>query len=44
MQMEDHASPLGRLYQQVKAAMLSVDSTKGSQAAVDQLVKVADEW
>ena len=43
MQVDD-GSQLSRLYHQVKAAMLAVDQSRGSQAAVDQLVKIADDW
>ena len=41
---DQQTSPLSRLYQQVKTAMLNVDASKGSQASIDQLLKVANEW
>ena len=44
MQMEDQKTPLNKLYQQVRTAMLNIDEKEGSQAAVDQLLKVAKGW
>ena len=43
MQVDDN-SILSKLYQQVKVAMLNIDRSRGSQAAVDQLLKIADDW
>ena len=44
MQVDDQHSALSKLYQQVRSAMLQIDESRGSQAAVDQLLKVAEEW
>lgn len=43
MQINDN-SPLSKLYQHVRTAMLNIDHTRGSQAAIDQLLKIAEEW
>lgn len=43
MQVDD-SSVLSKLYQQVKYAMLKIHESRGSQAAVDQLLKAADDW
>ena len=44
MQMKDQKTPLNKLYQQVRTAMLHIDEKEGSQAAVNQLLKVAKDW
>ena len=44
MQTEDQNSPLSKLYQQVRDAMLHIDKANGAQAAVNQLLKVAEKW
>lgn len=44
MQVEDQSSVLGKLYHQVRTAMLNVDESKGSRAAVDGCIRVADDW
>ena len=44
MQVDDQHSALSKLYQQVRGAMLQIHESRGSQAAVDQLLKVAEEW
>ena len=43
MQVDDQHSVLSKLYQQVRSAMLQIDESRGSQAAVDQLVDVAEK-
>ena len=44
MQMKEQKNPLNKLYQQVRTAMLNIDEKEESQAAVDQLLKVAKDW
>ena len=44
MQMKEQKNPLNKLYQQVRTAMLNIDEKEGSQAAVNQLLKVAKDW
>ena len=44
MQMKDQETPLNKLYQQVRTAMLNIDEKEESQAAVNQLLKVAKDW
>ena len=44
MQMKEQKNPLNKLYQQVRTAMLNIDEKEESQAAVNQLLKVAKDW
>ena len=40
----DHSSPLSKLYHHVLNAMMNIHQTQGSQEAIDQFLKIAEEW